>query len=63
MMPYADSLKYMADWFAQLWAESLARLYTLTAAPPIPARPPLSLSASRIRHSQVQLYTEGPFIR
>ena len=23
MMPYADSLKYMADWFCQLWAESL----------------------------------------
>ena len=25
MMPYADSLKYMADWYAQLWAESLAK--------------------------------------
>ena len=24
-MPYADSLKYMADWFCQLWAESLGK--------------------------------------
>ncbi|MBQ5488771.1 MAG: glucose-6-phosphate isomerase, partial [Clostridia bacterium] len=23
LMPYADSLKYMSDWYAQLWAESL----------------------------------------
>ena len=26
MMPYADSLKYISDWFAQLWAESLGKL-------------------------------------
>jgi glucose-6-phosphate isomerase len=25
MMPYADSLKYFADWYAQLWAESLGK--------------------------------------
>ena len=25
MMPYADSLKFMADWYAQLWAESLGK--------------------------------------
>lgn len=25
MLPYADSLKYMADWFCQLWAESLGQ--------------------------------------
>ncbi len=28
MMPYADSLKYMADWFCQLWAESLGKNVT-----------------------------------
>ena len=27
-MPYADSLKYMADWFCQLWAESLGKNVT-----------------------------------
>ncbi|MDR1905339.1 MAG: glucose-6-phosphate isomerase, partial [Clostridiales bacterium] len=25
MMPYADSLKYMADWYCQLWGESLGK--------------------------------------
>lgn len=28
VMPYADSLKYMADWFCQLWAESLGKNVT-----------------------------------
>lgn len=27
MMPYADSLRYFADWYAQLWAESLGKRY------------------------------------
>ena len=26
-MPSADSLKYMSDWFAQLWAESLGKKF------------------------------------
>ena len=25
MMPYADSLKYVADWYCQLWGESLGK--------------------------------------
>ena len=29
VMPYADSLKYMADWFCQLWAESLGKNVTI----------------------------------
>lgn len=28
MMPYVDSLKLMADWYAQLWAESLGKNVT-----------------------------------
>ena len=28
MMPYADSLKYISDWYAQLWAESLGKNVT-----------------------------------
>ena len=30
MMPYADSLKLMSDWYAQLWAESLGKNVTLS---------------------------------
>ncbi|MDR2939274.1 MAG: glucose-6-phosphate isomerase, partial [Clostridiales bacterium] len=29
LMPYADSLKYISDWFAQLWAESLGKKFDL----------------------------------
>ncbi|UKI20464.1 MAG: hypothetical protein L6V89_04920 [Oscillospiraceae bacterium] len=28
MMPYADSLKYIADWYCQLWGESLGKRYS-----------------------------------
>jgi glucose-6-phosphate isomerase len=28
MMPYADSLRHVSDWYAQLWAESLGKKYT-----------------------------------
>ena len=28
MMPYADSLRYISDWYAQLWAESLGKKFT-----------------------------------
>ena len=30
MMPYADGLKFIADWYAQLWAESLGKNKTLS---------------------------------
>ena len=38
MMPYADSLKYMADWYAQLWAESLGKRYNLKEKKFLPGR-------------------------
>lgn len=52
MMPYADSLALAADWYAQLWAESLGKNgkgQTVVK----------SLGATD-QHSQVQLYMEGP---
>ena len=33
MMPYADSLKFMSDWYCQLWAESLGKNVTLDGKP------------------------------
>lgn len=63
MMPYADSLKYMADWFAQLWAESLGKAVHTDAAPPIPARPPLSLSASQTSILRCSSIPKAPSIR
>jgi len=52
MMPYAESLESFAEWFAQLWAESLGK----DAVGQTPAR---ALGATD-QHSQLQLYRAGP---
>ncbi len=61
LMPYADSLKYMADWFAQLWAESLGKKFTLRGKTVHVGQTPVKALGVTDQHSQVQLYTEGPF--
>ncbi|WP_435067561.1 glucose-6-phosphate isomerase [Haloplanus sp. C73] len=52
VMPYAESLEYFAEWFAQLWAESLGK----DAVGQTPVR---ALGATD-QHSQLQLYRAGP---
>ncbi len=52
MMPYADRLGKFAEWFVQLWAESLGKGGEGTS--PIPALGPLD------QHSQLQLFMDGP---
>ncbi|WP_122089017.1 glucose-6-phosphate isomerase [Halalkalicoccus subterraneus] len=52
MMPYAESLETFAEWFAQLWAESLGK----DGVGQLPAR---ALGATD-QHSQLQLYRAGP---
>ena len=61
MMPYADSLKYMADWFAQLWAESLGKKYNNDGQEVFAGQTPVKALGVTDQHSQVQLYAEGPF--
>ncbi len=61
MMPYADSLKYMADWYAQLWAESLGKRYDLEGNEVFVGQTPVKALGVTDQHSQIQLYTEGPF--
>jgi glucose-6-phosphate isomerase len=51
-MPYAESLETFAEWFAQLWAESLGK----DGQGQTPAR---ALGATD-QHSQLQLYRAGP---
>lgn len=60
MMPYCDSLYLMADWFRQLWAESLGkkvdnRQRTIETGPT-----PVKALGATDQHSQLQLYIEGP---
>ena len=61
MMPYADSLKYMADWFCQLWAESLGKNVTRKGMAVNVGQTPVKSLGVTDQHSQLQLYTEGPF--
>ena len=61
MLPYADSLKLMSDWYAQLWAESLGKNRTLDGKPCNVGQTPVKALGVTDQHSQLQLYTEGPF--
>ncbi len=61
MMPYADSLKLMADWYAQLWAESLGKNVHLDGIPCNVGQTPIKTLGVTDQHSQLQLYTEGPY--
>lgn len=61
MMPYADSLKLMADWYAQLWGESLGKKENLDGKTVFVGQTPVKALGVTDQHSQVQLYAEGPF--
>jgi glucose-6-phosphate isomerase len=57
MMPYAAALRDVADWFRQLWAESLGK--TRADGSQVGPTPVKALGVTD-QHSQVQLYREGP---
>ncbi len=59
-MPYADGLKTMADWYAQLWAESLGKRYDRQGRIVQVGQTPVKALGVTDQHSQVQLYVEGP---
>ncbi len=61
MMPYADSLKYIADWYCQLWGESLGKAVDKNGVLVYAGQTPVKSLGVTDQHSQVQLYTEGPF--
>ena len=61
MMPYADSLKFMSDWFAQLWAESLGKQFDNEGNIVNVGQTPVKALGVTDQHSQVQLYAEGPY--
>ncbi|AQS60173.1 glucose-6-phosphate isomerase [Desulforamulus ferrireducens] len=61
MMPYAEGLKYFADWYAQLWAESLGKRTNNQGEEIFAGQTPVKALGTTDQHSQVQLYVEGPF--
>lgn len=61
MMPYADSLRLISDWYCQLWAESLGKATDNDGNLVYAGQTPVKALGVTDQHSQVQLYTEGPF--
>lgn len=52
IMPYAERLERFAEWFAQLWAESLGKEER--------GQTPVRAMGATDQHSQLQLYRAGP---
>jgi glucose-6-phosphate isomerase len=61
MMPYAHKLRDFADWYRQLWAESLGKERSLDGKPVNTGQTPVKALGATDQHSQLQLYMEGPF--
>jgi len=60
MFPYSYHLKDLADWYRQLWAESLGKAKDLTGNEVHIGPTPVKALGATDQHSQVQLYREGP---
>jgi glucose-6-phosphate isomerase len=60
IMPYASALSGMADWFCQLWAESLGKKQDLQGREVWAGTTPVRAVGATDQHSQLQLYMEGP---
>ncbi|MDR2200471.1 MAG: glucose-6-phosphate isomerase [Deltaproteobacteria bacterium] len=58
-MPYADSLARVADWFGQLWNESLGKNVRLDGQPNLLAQTAVKALGATDQHSQLQMYMEG----
>lgn len=60
MMPYSAGLRDVADWYRQLWAESLGKAVDKAGRPVGIGPTPVKALGATDQHSQIQLYAEGP---
>jgi len=61
VMPYADQLRNFAEWYRQLWAESLGKRVDRAGRTVNVGPTPVAAVGATDQHSQVQLFMEGPF--
>jgi glucose-6-phosphate isomerase len=61
MMPYSHALRDVADWFRQLWAESLGKEVDRAGKTVHSGQTPEAAVGVTDQHSVMQLYIEGPF--
>jgi len=60
IMPYSWQLKGLADWFRQLYPESLGKRFDINKNEVNVGSTVLSALGTTDQHSQIQLYNEGP---
>lgn len=60
MMPYSNRLRHVADWYCQLWAESLGKERDKDNNLVNIGQTPIKAIGVTDQHSQSQLYNEGP---
>ena len=61
LMPYTDRLREFAEWYRQLWAESLGKRVNRQGTVVHVGPTPVAAVGATDQHSQVQLFMEGPF--
>jgi glucose-6-phosphate isomerase len=61
LMPYTDRLREFAEWYRQLWAESLGKRVDRQGRTVHTGPTPVASIGATDQHSQVQLFMEGPF--
>ena len=59
LMPYSDGLLRFAEWYGQLWAESLGKARGIDGSIVETGQTPVRALGATDQHSQVQLYVEG----
>ena len=61
LMPYTDRLREFAEWYRQLWAESLGKRVDRQRQARHVGPTPVGAVGATDQHSQVQLFMEGPY--
>ncbi len=60
MLSYSNRLFGLADWYRQIWAESLGKRMNLQGEEVHIGQTPIKALGATDQHSQIQLYVEGP---
>lgn len=61
LMPYTDRLREFAEWYRQLWAESLGKRVDRSGRTVHVGPTPVAAVGATDQHSQVELFMEGPY--
>jgi glucose-6-phosphate isomerase len=61
LMPYSQKLAAVADWYVQLWSESLGKMHNNKGEQIFAGQTPIKAVGATDQHSQAQLFNAGPF--